>query len=217
MARPWAPEIPEADFKEAIRRPGHVKELLQLRLDQRNRTNRPTRPFVGYMNEAELLITQSKPHTLNALTIASARIGPHRTIRMPLRFLTKPFPRCNRVGRIVRVSAFLKNAGWPKVSSHSNMLLDTRCTDDRFQPMQRFADNDTCLPRVTAALLESEAPTSDNFFRSLSDHVYPCDGQVCCWRRVRKGRRVQRPGRIGKSGSCITLTETASSFDLTPL
>ena len=53
MARPWAPEIPEADFKEAIRRPGHVKELLQLRLDQRNRTNRPTRPFVGYMNEAE--------------------------------------------------------------------------------------------------------------------------------------------------------------------
>jgi hypothetical protein len=79
MARPWAPEIPEADFKEAIRRPGHVKELLQLRLDQRNRTNRPTRPFVGYMNEAELLITQSKPHTLNALTIASA--GSVRTAR----------------------------------------------------------------------------------------------------------------------------------------
>jgi hypothetical protein len=98
MARPWAPEMPEADFKEAIRRPGHVKELLQLRLDQRNRTNRPTRPFVGYMNEAELLITQSKPHTLNALTIASA--GSVRTARSecPCVFLTKPFPRCNRVG-----------------------------------------------------------------------------------------------------------------------
>jgi hypothetical protein len=108
MARPWAPEMPEADFKEAIRRPGHVKELLQLRLDQRNRTNRPTRPFVGYMNEAELLITQSKPHTLNALTIASA--GSVRTARSecPCVFLAKPFLRCNRVGGIVRVSAFLK-------------------------------------------------------------------------------------------------------------
>jgi hypothetical protein len=50
-----------------------------------------------------------------------------------------------RAGRIVRVSAFLKKmVGWAKVSHHPNMLVDTRCTHDRFQPMQRFADNDAC-------------------------------------------------------------------------
>jgi hypothetical protein len=133
-----------------------------------------------------LLVTagtpQSKPHTLNALTIASARIGPHRTIRMPLRFLTKPFPRCNRVGRIVRVSAFLKNAGWPRVLSPPWRLLTSKngiaFGTKRSAPL--------CVSRISGQVALSLPYTG---------------GRLCphtCWRpafRKRKYFRTNSPSR----------------------